>query len=494
MKLTSIAASMMLLLFLGACRTPMVGDAPIAEKSPLYPAEKLLGTDSDNSMAYHAVVHYPTEHSLRYPGLIIGVEKSSSALLQEARSRDVLRTLDPLSPSDEWLAKKLTSDTKVMFISHVVKTEAEDKSPYAARKPCFVYNAYDLQPSYAGWDRKAIDNVDHCQASVRGEGKPFSDSWLAIKQIRSTIQGELTRADRTYTHVIVVVMGWNTEQIESVQNFNSIVDRLASQREEKDFRPYVIGVTWPSEWSSSWADVLVKAVSLVNKANDADELGAGWLGAVVEHAVLPAVVTSATSRKPLIVIGHSFGARATSHAVCRGTMLRNPEGPAKMSDVSVDWLIGLEGAYSLNRFTSAGAGQYDLGYPGQCAGARHLLFTASKHDTAASAAGILLAEANFAGTHKTYERAASEGLDAGAVRFATSVAKNGRLTSDPGKGNDPSSRLHYVDASEVIFYNAYGTGAGAHSDIYRNDTACMIWTAMGVSATCGQQHIPPGSP
>jgi hypothetical protein len=285
-------------------------------------------------------------------------------------------------------------------------------------------------------------------------------------------------------------MGWNTEQIESVQNYNSIVERLASEREHDHitFKPYVIGVTWPSEWHSGIADAAIKGLSLVNKANDADELGAGWLGALVEHAVLPAAKGSADRTTPVIVIGHSFGARATSHAVCRGTLLRDRSGNTAGGDNrdgGVDWLIGLEAAYSLNRFGDKGAGVYDLAYPDQCPRAAHLLLTASKYDTAALLAGKVLVEANFAGTHATFERAVEEGLASGKVRFATYASRRGGgLQAACGKGSDPASRLVYVDASETTFYNALGTGAGAHSDIYRSDTARLIWNAIDSRPAC----------
>lgn len=472
------------LAMVGACGCAQIPSMPEAKKSPLHFAEQVLGTDSDNAMAYHTLVHYPTEHALRYPGLVIGVEKSSSKVLDEGRDQNVLRPLDPQSKSDKWLSQKLTSDSKVMFISHVVRTSGEGSS-YGIRRPCFVYNAYDLTTPEGSWNRQALDSVRNCDASVESTGKPFSDSWQVVRQIRTTIQRELESSGSSYTHVIVVVMGWNTEQIESVQNFNSIVDRLVSERGGKEFRPYVIGVTWPSEWHSSLADFVAKAISLPNKANDADELGAGWLGAIIDYAVLPAAAGTVGKPKPVIVIGHSFGARATSHAVCRGTMLRNPFGDVPSAQARVDWLIGLEGAYSLNRFGPDGAGIYDLKYPEQCPRASHLLLTASKYDTAARVGGKILVEANFAGTQATFERVSEQGLNSNGLRFATYASRHGGdLEARCGKGNDSNSKLVYVDASETTIYNALGTGAGAHSDIYRSDTARVIWNVMNNRPRC----------
>ncbi|EOV8180916.1 hypothetical protein ACOIQQ_005466, partial [Raoultella planticola] len=55
--------------------------------------------------------------------------------------------------------------------------------------------------------------------------------------------------------------------------------RVIEPKEEKynrDFRPLVIGITWPSYWSTG----LVNVVSYPNKANDADELGLIWLNKI----------------------------------------------------------------------------------------------------------------------------------------------------------------------------------------------------------------------
>jgi len=71
----------------------------------------------------------------------------------------------------------------------------------------------------------------------------------------------LSRSDpkgaRKYTHVLVVVLGWNTVQEEAVRNMNSIALNLSNVRNENSqkarangdessidpFRPLVIGLT-----------------------------------------------------------------------------------------------------------------------------------------------------------------------------------------------------------------------------------------------------------
>ena len=475
---------------LAACSSaPTLSSAP--GKSALFDQESSLGTHGTNGMPYHAVVHYPKEHTLRYPGLIIGIEKSEAKTFSDVRMNNVLIGNPQNTKDIKWLSEKLLDSDGVMFISHVV-ANGLDASNTANRAPCFLFNVYGLDETGSSKDRSEIDDVATCHSGPARGQTSFMGSWTAVSRISGAIRAELNRPDRKYSHVILVVMGWNTEQIESIQNFNSIVDRLAATAPTPaKFAPLVVGVTWPSEWRSGYFDVLVKAASLLNKANDADELGVGWLGAIVNHAIVPAVYANAESRPQLLVIGHSFGARATSQAVCRGTLLRKPgEEFSDASQGQIDWLIALQGAYSLNRFNQTGAGWFDVSYPNACANAKNLIFTASRHDKAAAIAGRILGGGNFAGTHDTFARiVADKGNSAGggaAVRFATYIADpTGALKPVCGPTSDPGSRFRYIDASDAIYYNAFDTGAGAHSDIYRKNTARMIWGAMEQTASCG---------
>ena len=71
------------------------------------------------------------------------------------------------------------------------------------------------------------------------------------------------------------------------------------------FRPLFVGVTWPSEWSAP-------LVSIANKMNDADELGMTWVSRVVRDVLVP---LKRAHSIPLILAGHSLGARLMTRAV-----------------------------------------------------------------------------------------------------------------------------------------------------------------------------------
>jgi hypothetical protein len=295
-------------------------------------------------------------------------------------------------------------------------------------------------------------------------------------------------------------MGWNTLQVEAIQNFNSLVDRLQQTAPGRPFRPYVIGVTWPSQWGGSAADGLDKTGSIFHKANDADELGGGWLAALLDHAIRPALKRDNNASGvplPFTVIGHSYGARATSYAVCRGGFLKPPE-PLKVANADdssekhplVDLLVGLQAAYSLNRFSAHGAGYYEMTYPqGHCAQASRLLYTASANDSAAESAAWALNGAQFPAAMATYQRYCKANQQAGPAdterlrfnhwRAANTPLGQTLIEADP-ECPAPTTRsgFDYVDASAIINRPGYGTGGHAHSDIYRTEVARMIWHFM----------------
>ncbi|MCP5191314.1 MAG: hypothetical protein H6988_13140, partial [Pseudomonadales bacterium] len=315
----------------GCATQPTLRPLNVSPLDAILHMEQALGTDSAENQPFHAAVFYPFEHALRYPGLLIGVEQSGSAHVRKHFTQATL--LD--KPLDDTPAFRdmLLDQKRVMFISHVLKTEANGHDAMAKPRPCFVYNAYQPETPCTELYRDGIDAIPLCVrpepvAVSRDDSKKkcppdtcahalevprpnenyFANGWLAIDRVRQHMQRALDAGN--YTHVILIVMGWNTLQIKAIQNINSLVNRLEQTKGERPFRPYVIGVTWPSQWGGEAAEWPEKTGSLVHKANDADELGGGWLAAVLEHAIFPTLQQGKDGNKlPLTVIGHSYGAR-----------------------------------------------------------------------------------------------------------------------------------------------------------------------------------------
>ncbi|MBQ0934252.1 alpha/beta hydrolase [Ideonella paludis] len=450
-------------------------------KSMIYDEECRLGTESGDSQPYHALVYYPNEYAMRVPGLVIGAEKSGTDPVRRGAQAVSLKPApDGIAVNDRttrWLKDVMQGGSKAVFISHVAAFDGHDGT--------LVFDAY-RSPAQANESRldpslRTVPWLD-CKRQPVARANAYADSWRGIKAARAQITTDLARGQ--YTHVFMIAMGWNTVQIEAMQNFASIIRTLQATAPDKaNFRPYVIGFTWPSQWDNTFlGSVLVRPSSLLNKANDADEFAAGWLGASLRYAVLPALAEHAKQgqRPKLVAIGHSFGARAMSHAVCRGTVLPpeegGPTGPP-LAQGAVDALINLQGAYSLNRLRASGAGPSELAYAPGCPAATRLVFTASRHDSAAEAAAKLPGPL-WAGSMKSWEKLQREGmrLDDGSRMTLCTAQADGQLV----KGCDLSSqtRMLYVNASELIKYQSFGTGGGAHSDIYRPETAQLLWQVL----------------
>lgn len=457
---------------------------PEPGKPEIYADECRLGTAAGNAQPYHAVVYYPNEYAMRVPGIVIGTEKSGTDQVRRGALMARLKAApDGIAVNDKttrWLKELVQGGNKAMFISHV--------AAFDGQKGTLVFDAY-RRPAQADESKldPAVGNVPwlDCDRKPVARADAFADSWRAIKAARERISTDLDAGH--FTHVFLIAMGWNTVQIEAMQNFASFARTLqATARGGQPFRPYVIGFTWPSQWDNPFlAAALVRSISLGNKANDADEFAAGWLGASLRYAVLPALDQPRQGTRPqVIAIGHSFGARAMSHAVCRGTILSPADeaglqGSPPLGAGAVDALISLQGAYSLNRFRQGGAGLSELAYAPACPAASRLVFSASRHDAAAQAAAKIPGPL-WAGSFKSWERLQQAGSKTGQdLPMSFCSARSGgqldQLSCPPGM----QARFLYVDASELIKFQSFGTGGGAHSDIYKNEVGEFVWQVLG---------------
>lgn len=460
--------------------------------SALYTDECELGTMQSDHTAYHALAYYPREHALLAPGMVIGIEKSAEDRVKKPARKIQLKSMadQPNASPDTigWLDSLLVDNPTSMFISHAVsygrnssnKSHGIDEDRTLTHQS--IYSLYQ-KTKLSEEDYVHVEQNDwkDCERNpIRAQSQdenPYVDAMQASRDAVQIVRKNLDTAlqnSSDYTHVLVVVMGWNTLQAEAIQNFNSIYLSLKDANDKSiEFRPYIIGVTWPSEWDSGLLpEYLVHAASLFDKADDADEIAAGWLGALIHQAVLS---MTTKHKKPVYVIGHSFGARAATHAVCNGSQFApfSKETREDIDTPSVDWLVSLQGAYSLHRFTHDGAGLNHLSY-GTCPSARQLLFTASDNDVVGRWGGYFGIAA--AGTAATYEsvKANNGTLPPAGPRFKLYQASSEGDVA-PVVSASTGSKFHYVNATKLIHYQSYGTGAGAHSDIYRKEMGHMLW-------------------
>ncbi|BBU30268.1 hypothetical protein BTHE68_40020 [Burkholderia sp. THE68] len=437
LQLKRCAIAPFALVLLGAC-----GATPTVMQS----AEKNLQVDGPNEQKFHSVLYFPKGEALHYPGDIVALEKSPQSIIGGPSVNlsgaagflhaDAQYVIDEpprgLSGRTEDRIKHFQkSDSKAMFVSHIVRYRVyapSNDSAYQMVDQCFVYNAFTAKgvvenaadgrlTRLTGWLRctdkskggngtNVAETSENSLASAasfqaRSIDTLYGDGLAALKPLENQLTQDVQRDG--YTHLLVVVMGWNTSQDEAIRNFNDIVGNIVeaayppdislSDERKKDirrpgkplpFRPLVIGVTWPSFWSNRLSNFL----SYKNKAGDADELGLSWLN-VLLNRTLPCVLKS-TARPDgqiqlrTVLIGHSFGARAATRALFSSPMLETGTtslGPPKSP---IDLAIGLQGAVSINRFvptrSDEGAPYRDFSRMVDTT----VVLTASEHDAATS--------------------------------------------------------------------------------------------------------------
>lgn len=335
------------------------------------------------------------------------------------------------------------NDGKLLYITHIIENNP------ATRRGCALYNLYAINhtPQFA-------EDCEHSAPPPADLATAFKDSWRALDQLKSALSDQV--ASGRYTDLVVLTMGWNTPQEEAVRNFNAIVGSMKQAAGKARFEPLVIGVTWPSMWANAWLDPLFKIVSFPYKAHDADELGLSWLAVLLHDTIAPA-----RGKLNVIVIGHSFGSRAASTAACVGPVIR--DGRHAESRAPIDHLINLQGAFLSERLF----GEDDAGFhfPTGCTNVRNLVLTSSSRDTAMNKPFWGL----YAGDERSYDK---QCRGQGRLLRCAEAGPEGGLKSD---GLNPDSNILYINANQLIRENAYQTGGGAHSDIYRRETGRLIY-------------------
>lgn len=539
--------------------------------------ENLVGS---NHRAFHKILHYPHGTGLRIPGYIVGVEKANrehvdgpakgSALLEQANN-------------DE--RKRLIQQSKIHLITHVMRYEPAkgDDVIFPGRlQPCALYSLlepdggrkeqlntssqeplgrqlFSLCPGI-GEARGTAKTCDPADSRPSEHCKPgaFESSWEGIAALRKDLGKSI--ADDGYTHILVVVMGWNTTQDNAVDNYNSILGHLLDEVESRrkmrsvcnngahcprnknelqkthpanNFKPLVVGVTWASEWAiselSPVSPQFVRLLSFPNKANDAEELGITWLNAILHQAILPA--RAASGKQPrVIILGHSFGARASFLALSQDGALCKPQTECNSQEerqetweesskadketfADGDLFIALQGAFAIEELypddkqDTAIGGSRNRQSAIQSKNLRTVL-TATKHDSANDTAFWK----SYAGSIKAYQKVCKLGEYPGVrctrippwneqtdptINFGFQLCAKSDGVSLPTKptsnenskvdevlfdsravdtwADDANSNLLYVDATALMTCRAAFTGGGSHSDIYRRETARFLW-------------------
>lgn len=414
-------------------------------------SEKRLGTHSELNRGFHVVADEPQGFGLRFPGILIGIEKSKRKKLSVPPLHADNHFIDTPEGFNKQNLKEFHSkmdDNKRTFISHIVESRLETNLGIPYIRNHFLYDEY-------GRDNRRPSN-----ASMNvSDDTVYKRSWSALKKLQPLIQAMLESATaeaQPYSHVIVTTMGWNTPQEKAIRNINSINGNLLIAGEiDPNFKPLFIAITWPSQWSAP-------LVSLGNKANDADEIGFVWANALINH-ILVNLRNEATNKKwpefKIVAIGHSLGARLVTRAAFSGEVLN----PNVAVTNSVDLVIGLQGAFSANRFLDERQqGREGAPYADYANLGGYIALTWSDTDSANPMANIVTG-ANFVGGKSGYKRAHDERYR---KHFRFLEYKEGEQLDWDKANISEDKRVLMIDASDLIKYSVLGSGGGSHSDIY----------------------------
>lgn len=395
------------------------------------------------------------ELTLAFDAYIVGIEKDNASRVGRIADCPGAPGGDCLAIDAPYLRErpdlrdalhgKYAGQHRPTYVSHIARFGP-------AGDVCFLYNIYAATDACAP------------QALPAAPGEPLvARSWQALATLGRDV--ERLAAERRFSHVIVYTMGWNTYQPEALRNIRDLATRLREAAGgDPAFRPLVVGVTWPST-----GDPTLPMADFGIKAKDADEVGAVWENILLNRELRRA---KAAGGFRLIVVGHSFGARAATRAVFSAPLVTAAPTPV------VDLVVSLQGAYSYQRYlaTDAGGAEGREGAPYRdfASLAGPVVLTASRHDTAVTQAGHAR---YFAGSHAAYEEAR---LGPHAARFLhTATGEDGRVPALACA----AQQVLWIDASSVIRGNQPGTGGGAHSVVYTREIGRLVYQLIRTCAS-----------
>lgn len=467
-------------------------------------------------------------HVLHSPGYVVALEKAPRRRLGLDNPREYAcdcRTvalyfgqsrLNPPPCPDQPAAaacfiQRRLDDGERLFISHIARfAPVEQPAPRLVGQ--VIYDAYRTL-------ELPRNNLEEGPSlPIAGKEGLFEASFtVALKTLEENLARDLETAatTRPYTHVLVYVMGWNTGEVEAMENFNNLSGFLldAAERESPEvaFRPLVIGVTWPSAWSfgTSLADVALRGLSFFNKKNDADEVGLVWLSQILHNSLRK--VRGSRDKLRVVAFGHSFGGRALSRAVHSCSLVR----PDDCSQHAVDLAIGYLPADGRSRYATEQHAKWleewtipplpahheGIPYtdyrPSLKNGIPQAVFW-SGYDTATARAAFMGSLDRIDNTLNASGQAVFHHLPGWCP---IKITGDGRIASPPSLqeviaalARQPATpgKVLLINASGFIQHKAPLHGGDAHSDIYSKEVGEATWAV--VKRYLANPKEPPGQP
>lgn len=454
------------------------------------PVAETLDLGGRTTSRYHVLAENPFGHGLMTEGYLIGIEKSPKALLGIAAPDDdgltgYLRRFRLVEPQNHASERdranhllKVMDDEKSMFVSHVLAYEPDEREVGTAQmrehprqnrfRTRFLYNLHPA--AYGGRRYSPYPNIPLVEADSK---QAYESGWraleISLKQEIGTKLKAANAASTPYTHLIIGSMGWDNDQLQALECYNAILGNIieAARRDTASpvlFNPLFIGITWPSVWGYDsvldlW-QLVKKLAGYSTKADDADEVGytiGNWL--VNNLAMqIKQETRKAGGQLKVIAFGHSFGARLISRAVFSRDLLAQG---APYPTEKVDLLIGLQGAFSANRFI-AGQGAEGSPYAGFKQLGTAIVMTWSENDSANPLA-YRLSRSPHIGGNLGYKAALEHGQDVFLPVDADKLTVN--------------ECVELRNASKVLMVNATSF-VDDHGDILDSEMGRRMWMAL----------------
>jgi hypothetical protein len=259
--------------------------------------------------------------------------------------------------------------------------------------------------------------------------------------------------------------------MEALEDFSALL-RAIRDAAGSSFRPVPIILTW----DSFFRNVLGSAfLDVTNISSDADEIGATWANVLIEEVL---VKLKEDTGIPIVLVGHSFGARLLARAANSGALLRSgPQGSVAGTGPAIDVFIGLQAAMSLSRLMPGNPRSFDH----LRQEVRTAIFTTSTFDRAARWPGLV--GVTYVSSSAAFRHAKEEG---GETLRTTSVDRNGQVLHD---SPEHASWARYCGSGAITLVNAddliqksKGLLRGAHDDVYSGPMGRMIWDIIRACA------------
>jgi hypothetical protein len=323
---------------------------------------RAIGTDKAQDEPARLIITSPDRARLKFPAFVLGIEKASRKAIGCPPDRGLDTSRAPKAVRDQihrtFHETPLASNC--LFVSHVA--EFVSTSDTVVFTPVLRYDAYRETDPPA--PRDVFMSGREATLNLRGRLKEISAQRAAV--------------GRSVSHLIVFATGWHTPQARTLADMDELFGSItAAAVGDAAFSPLFFGISWPS-FSDEIAGTIETLAGLRQRlraaqgvttltrflhdpeiadklgfvgypaiSKDADEVGMVPVSTLVNQVLVPLSETL-PGNPPVVVIGHSFGARVASWTPFTAPLL--PAVADTPASAGPDLVIGLQGAFPAARF------------------------------------------------------------------------------------------------------------------------------------------------